>query len=126
MKKVLAGIGILIVGYLIGSYFPIRGFFQSSGPSISGDSTLQVTVLRPDRSPAQNLEVDIGTKAGQVYKGGHELTNAQGVATFNVKPDTYTIFFNASNFPADLRYDETTVTTQAGQTSSSIIILQPK
>jgi hypothetical protein len=126
MKIIIIAIATLIAGYLIGSFFPIRGFFQSTGPSIAGNSTLKVTVLRPDRSPATNLEVDIATKVGQVFEGGHEKTDANGIATFNIKPDTYYIFFNAINFPKDLKYTDTpSVVTQAGQTVSQTIILQP-
>lgn len=104
----------------------MRGFFAGSEPSIAGNSTLQVTVLRPDKSPATNLEVDIATTAGQVYEGGHELTDSKGVATFKVKPDTYNIFFNAINFPANLKYPESKITTQAGQTVSQTVILEPR
>jgi len=82
MKIIIVAIATLIAGYLIGSFFPVRGFFQSTGVSIAGNSTLKVTVLRPDRSPATNLEVDIGTSSGQVYEGGHETTDSSGVATF--------------------------------------------
>jgi hypothetical protein len=82
--------------------------------------------LRPDKSPATNLEVDIGTSAGQVYEGGHEVTDLSGVATFKVKPDTYIIFFNAINFPKNLKYEETQVTTEDGQIANRTIILQPK
>jgi hypothetical protein len=124
MKYVIIGLVTFIAGYLIGSYFPVRGFFSSS-ESISGNAQLKVTVLRPDNSPATNLEVDISTEAGRVLNGGHEKTDSNGIATFNVQPGNYYIFFNAINFPKGLFYtDVPPVTLQSGKTASQTIILR--
>ena len=85
-----------------------------------------MTVLRPDHSPAANLEVDVGTVSGKVLEGGHEETNSSGVATFKIKPDTYSIFFNANNFPSGLAYPDTQVTTRSDQTTTQTIVLKTK
>lgn len=101
LKSALIGLIFILAGYFIGSYFPVTGFF-SSGASIVGDATLQVTILRPDNSPATNLEVDAATQPGAPLKGGVAMTDSKGVATFNIKPGNYFIFFNANNFPKGL------------------------
>ena len=73
------------------------------------------------------MEVDIATEIGKVLEGGHVNTDANGVATFKVKPGNYFIFFNALNFPQDLEYRETPqIEVSDGKTVSKIIILQAK
>lgn len=129
MKKVLTIVAYLIIGYLVGSYFPVRGFFGngSSGPSISGSAELQVTVLRPDNSPATGLEVDVATQIGQPGEGGMVETDGTGVATFHIKPGTYYIFFNDTNFPKDLLHKDTPqVTVSEGLTTKQTVHLQAK
>lgn len=127
MKKIILVLVVLIVGYLVGSYFPVKGFLHSSEPSISGSAELQVTVLRPDKSPATSLEVDIATEVGKVLDGGHVKTDSSGVATFNIKPGAYYIFFNANNFPKDLKYtDLPPVTVAEGSVARQTITLQAK
>ena len=123
---IISGIVILFLGYLIGSFFPISGFFGEKD-NIAGNAGLKVTVLRPDKTPAVNLEVDISEEAGKVNTGGHELTDANGVATFKVKPGTYSIFFNSINFPKNLQFHETPqVILEDGQTATYTINLQPQ
>lgn len=124
MKIVLVIIA-LVIGYLIGSFFPVKGFFRSNSASISGSAELKVTVLRPDNSPATSLEVDIGTSSGKVLEGGHETTDSNGVATFHVKPNTYSVFFNAINFPKGLIYKDTvSINVVEDKANSQTIVLE--
>ena len=128
MNKVIAIILIvfgLVAGYLIGSFFPVKGFFSANEQGISGNAILKVTVLRPDKKPATNLEVDIATEVGKVLNGGHVNTDSNGVATFKIKPGTYYIFFNANNFPKNLLYkDVPPVLVTESSTAAETIILQ--
>lgn len=125
LGKLILILVVLMAGYLVGSYFPIRGFFSSEA-NIKGNAELKVTVLRPDQSPATNLEVDIATEAGQVLEGGHVKTDSTGVATFHIKPNNYFIFFNAVNFPKDLEYHgDLQVTVEEGKTATQTITLFP-
>ena len=124
MKIVLVIIA-LILGYLIGSYFPIRGFFQSNTTSISGNSELKVTVLRPDKTPATDLEVDVATEPGAPLEGGAVKTDSSGIATFHVKPGTYSIFFNSIDFPKGLKYkDSISINVVEGKENNQTIILE--
>lgn len=129
MKKILTVIAYLLIGYLVGSYFPLRGFLggSSNGPSISGSAELQVTVLRPDSSPATGVEVDVATKIGQPGEGGMVETDGSGVATFHIQPGTYYIFFNDTNFPNDLLHKDTPqVTVAEGSTTKQTVRLSAK
>lgn len=129
ISKIFIVLIIFCAGYLLGSYFPLKGFIfmRSVNPSISGRAELQVTVLHPDKTPAVGLEVDIATEIGKVLEGGHVNTDVNGIATFKVKPGNYFIFFNALNFPQDLEYRETPqIEVNEGKTASKVIILQAK
>lgn len=72
---------------------------------------LKLTVLRPYKTPATNLEVDVSEELGRVNTGGHVATNASGVATFKIKPGKYYIFFNAINFHKNLAFNDTPLVT---------------
>lgn len=129
ISKLFIALILFCAGYLLGSYFPLKGFIfmRSVNPSIFGQAELQVTVLHPDRTPAVGLEVDIATEVGKVLEGGHVNTDARGVAAFNIQPGNYYIFFNAINFPKNLEYRDTPqVTVSESKTANKIIILQTK
>jgi hypothetical protein len=124
---------LLIIGYIIGSYIPIKGFFRTDSMDenvdggIIGNAELNVTVLRSDKSPVVDIEVDIAIKPGPPLRGGVVKTDSNGLASFNIKPDTYYIFFNDNNFPADLEYrDMLQVTVEEGKVINRTIILYPK
>jgi hypothetical protein len=103
MKKIIIFIIIFVAGYLLGSFFPLSLTPSSPQGDIQGDTELRVIVLRDDNQPVPNLEVDVAEKPGQPPLGGTAETDQQGVATFFVKPGTYYIYFNDSNFPSDLQ-----------------------
>jgi hypothetical protein len=124
---------LLIIGYIIGSYIPITGFFrtdsmdENADGGIIGNAELNVTVLRSDKSPVVDIEVDIAIKPGPPLRGGAVKTDSNGIASFNIKPGTYYIFFNDNNFPVDLEYrDMAQVTAEEGKVTSRTIILHPK
>lgn len=122
--KIIIGIVILFAGYLLGSYFPISGF--ATRQSIIGNAGLKVTVLKPDGKPLSRTEVDLAEEPGVPKIGGAVKTDAKGVAEFHVKPGTYLIFFNASNFPKGLvQHDMPQVTLTEGKTVTQTIKLFP-
>jgi len=126
-KIVLLGLLIVVAGYIIGSFFPITGFF-SSGASIIGNAELKITVLRPDGSPATNLEVDVATQPGAPLKGGIAITDSKGEAIYKVKPGNYFVFFNSINFPKSLAqpHSPIQVTLVENQTTEQTINLTPQ
>ena len=118
-------IALLLGGYVLGSFFPFTGFLRTDN-GIEGNAELKITVLRPDNSPASNLEVDIAVEPGTPRPGGIEKTDSKGVATFHIKPGTYYIFFNANNFPKDLlSKKEIQVTVVENETTNQTINLFP-
>ncbi|MFA5128688.1 MAG: hypothetical protein WC445_01835 [Patescibacteria group bacterium] len=96
--------------------------------NISGDAELQVTVMRQNGAPVVNIEVDVAKETGQPPQGGFRNTNADGVATFKIKPGDYVIYFNQGNFPADLMPPPGPVSVQVGEGELSLktIILETK
>jgi hypothetical protein len=105
MKKGwLLGVLILVVGYVLGSLFPLslNNVLQQD---IRGKAEVQVTILQSkDKSPVTKLNVFMGKKPGPPPRGGQATTDNNGVATFYVKPDVYYVYFSTGDFPADLEY----------------------
>ena len=136
IKKLSLMLFLLILGYLIGSFVPVSGFFNSgpadpAGPassnSISGNCELKVTVQLQDNSPVADLEVDVSAEPGPPLQGGSAKTDGNGIAVFHIKPGSYYIFFNDNFFPKDLEYRDTLkVTLEEGKTIARSIILYPK
>ena len=54
------------------------------------------------RNPLSKIEVDVAEKPGQPPKGGIAVTDEEGIATFNIKPGNYFIYFNNLTFPKNL------------------------
>jgi len=104
IKFFLVAICFLLVGYLIGNFFPAK-FLQFSQPEeeIATESELEVKILLEDGTPIPNLEVDIDSKVPpSVTSMLITETDENGIAKFTLKPGKYFIFFNALNFPEDL------------------------
>ncbi len=95
---------------------------------ISGDTRVEITVLREDKTPVANLEVDLGERPGPPPVGGRQLTNSKGIATFFVKSGTYKIYFNTLNFPKDLiqPIDPLQIKVEEGKINTKTIILNYK
>jgi hypothetical protein len=98
---------VLITTLYIGAIFagfnlPKPSFLEDKG--IAGDATLKVTLLMDNnlRNPLSKIEVDVAKEPGPPPKGGIAYTDEQGVATFNIKPGEYYIYFNTLNFPKNL------------------------
>ncbi|OGY57090.1 MAG: hypothetical protein A2Y84_00310 [Candidatus Colwellbacteria bacterium RBG_13_48_8] len=116
MKKLscgLVGVLALILGYILGSIFPLNIFSSSQtqhpfnlalvgDKGIQGDSQLQVTLKMDNGSPLGNVEVDLAETPGQPPVGGVALSDEDGLAIFNVQPGNYFIFFNDENFPQNI------------------------
>jgi hypothetical protein len=135
--KVLKTIFIIVVffllGYIVGNFYPlgilsvIRSFIIPSG-TISGDVELKVTVLDEKKNPIPNLEVDLDkslppSPARMLFVD----TDENGVATFNLQPGTYFVFFNGNNFPKDFQIPNTRkIDVKSGQVNELTIILKRK
>lgn len=100
--KVLVVIIIFILGYVLGNFLPWSGFGEQGGKGITGSAKLEVTILMENNKPVANLEVDVAEKTGPPQLGGTAETNENGVATFNIQPGDYFIYFNSGNFPQNL------------------------
>jgi len=107
-KIFLLIIGI-ILGYLIGNFLPPVNLFQfleeEKKESIIGNCELRVAIFSEDM-PIKDLEVDIAKQPGPPPEGGVFYTDDNGIATFNLKPGKYFLYFNSSNFPQNLEYPE--------------------
>jgi hypothetical protein len=135
--KVLKTIFIIVVffllGYIVGNLYPlgilsvIRSFVGPSG-NISGDVELKVTVLDEKKNPIPNLEVDLDknvppSPARILFVD----TDENGVATFQLKPGTYFVFFNTNNFPNDFRIPRAQkIDVKSGKANELTIILKRK
>lgn len=115
---------IITVVCLIG----LNQFINPARGGIRGDAALEVTVLTENQNPVANLEVDVAEKTGAPPEGGVATTNERGVAAFSVQPGNYVIYFNAGNFPQNLKYpqDSTPVKVEAEKLNRETVILKSR
>lgn len=104
----------LVLGYVLGSIFPLNlfGSDQVRHPfdlsvmedrGIEGDARLEVVLVMDNGRLLDNVEVDLAEAPGQPPIGGVALSDENGVAVFDVKPGNYFIFFNDVNFPQNVQ-----------------------
>ena len=91
----------LLIGYVIGNIFPFL-----PGKSIEGNAKLEVKLVMDNGTPLSKIEVDVGEKPGPPPTGGFAVTNEKGIATFNIRPGNYVIYYNLSTFPKNLEWPE--------------------
>jgi len=104
LKFVVPLVIIFIIGYALGNFLPWSGFGGTdAGIGIKGSAKLEVTILSDNNQPVANVEVDVAEKPGPPLPGGSAMTNGNGVATFNIQPGNYFIYFNSSNFPQNFK-----------------------
>ncbi len=117
---------LLLLAFLIFNLKP--AISPSSNKDISGEARVEITVLKEDKIPAANIEVNLGEQPGTPPAGGRQLTNSKGVATFFVKPGKYKIYFNNLNFPSDLiqPIDSLPIKVEEGKTNAKTVILNYK
>lgn len=95
---------LIIIACSVGLYVLTHpGAFEQS---IKGEAILKVMVVDEKNSPVKGLEVDIGEQPGPPPAGGLVQTDENGIATFDIKPGKYYIFFNGSNFPPEYVYPQ--------------------
>jgi predicted GH43/DUF377 family glycosyl hydrolase len=86
----------------------IVGCNQQEPKFLTGDETLEITILAPNSSPLGHIEVDLWKSI--TMKGppdaGYSSTNEKGVAVFKVPEGEYQVGFNMINFPQDMMYPE--------------------
>jgi|GEM_PF-2027054 len=128
-KIIFISIIVFCLGYLVGNFFPL-GIISLIRPSepISGDVELKVTVLDEKRNPISNLEVDLDKKVPpSPARMLFATTDENGIATFQLKPGTYFVFFNSLNFPNDFQIPLTRkVDVKSGQVNELTITLKRK
>lgn len=125
--KILAVIVVFILGYALGNFLPFSGFNNNSGTGIIGSAKLEVAILNENNSPVPDLEVDLAEKPGAPKRGGAVTTNQNGIATFNVQPGNYFIYFNSGNFPQNLKEGEPrSVQVVEGSVNKATVILKSK
>ena len=133
LKTIFIAVGFFILGYIVGNFYPlgilsvIRPFVGSSG-TISGDVELKVIVLDEKKNPIPNLEVDLDKNVPPSPARMLVVeTDENGVATFQLKPGTYFVFFNGNNFPNDFQMPTTRkIDVKSGQVNELTIILKRK
>lgn len=124
--KILTVIIIFLLGYAIGNFLPLSGFGEQKG-GIMGSAKLEVTILDENSKPVTSLEVDVAKKPGPPQRGGTAMTDQNGIATFNIQPGDYFIYFNSGNFPQNLQEPEPQpIQTNEGNISKKTIILKTK
>lgn len=105
MKRLLlalAFLAVFVVGYALGNVLPFSlSLFSSKG--IVGEETLNVKLAMDNGSPLGRIEVDLGEKVGPPPKGGTQITDEAGIATFKVRPGNYVVYFNENTFPKNLQ-----------------------
>ncbi len=111
------------LGYLLGNFFPFYSG-QNSDKDIQGEVLLEVAVVTEQGNPLPNIEVDVAEKIGPPPLGGTVLTNSQGIASFNLKPGNYFIFFNSNNFPTGFKFPESRpISVEEGISNKQTIVL---
>lgn len=124
--KILVVIIVFLLGYALGNFLPFSGFGEQ-GKGITGSAKLEVTILMENNKPVANLEVDVAEKPGPPQLGGTAETNENGVATFNIQPGNYFIYFNSGNFPQNLKESSPQqIQISEGSVSKTTIILKSK
>lgn len=120
---------VLVAGYALGSLWPFNLSWLSS-QGISGNAQLKVKLMMDNGDPLGNIEVDLGERTGPPAKGGVAVTDENGLATFNVKPGNYVIYFNLGTFPKNLEWPEggpeTKVSVEEGKVNEKTITLRTK
>lgn len=120
---------LLTVGYALGNLFPFSGF-SFAGKSIEGNAKLNVKLVLDNGQPLTKIEVDVGEKTGPPPKGGVAVTNEEGIASFNIKPGDYVIYFNMGTYPKNLDWPEggpeTKIQVEENKINEKILILKTK
>ncbi len=132
MKNLWIAMAILIafvVGYSAGNLIPFTGF-AFAGKSIEGTAKLEVKLVLDNGMPIPKIEVDVADKTGPPPKGGVAVTDDNGVATFNIKPGSYVIYFNLGTFPKNLDWPQggpvTSIQVSDGAVNQKILVLKAK
>ncbi len=128
-KTVLAILTVFLAGYAAGNFVPFSGW-TFSGKSIEGDARLEVKLVLDNGQPLTKIEVDVAEKPGRPPKGGMTVTDESGVASFNIRPGTYVIYFNLGTFPKNLDWPEggpeTNVLVSEGAVTQKTLVLKTK
>jgi hypothetical protein len=93
-----------------------------------GDEVLEVTLQREDGTPLAGFEVDLwadGKQEGPPTAAISE-TNDQGVAAFKLKPGTYWLGYNLSNWPEELEIpvDQLEVVVEEGEVNTVTVTIK--
>ncbi len=126
VKYILIFLGVLIIFYIGAALLGLlpKPAFLDQG--IAGNAELKVTLLMDNnvKNPLSGIEVDVAVKPGNPPKGGVAVTDETGVATFNVKPGTYYVFFNDLSFPKNLAVPQPQmVTVSEGKISEKTLLI---
>ncbi|MDD5606756.1 MAG: hypothetical protein PHN37_02745 [Candidatus Pacebacteria bacterium] len=108
MNKIKLSVLLIIfvfLGYILGNFFPFQAN-KNLDEGIGGEAILEITIMTEKQQLLSGIEVNVAEKIGPPSLGGVVLTNDKGVAVFNIKPGSYYVFFNSSNFPTNLDYPE--------------------
>jgi len=146
MKKfaVMAIVGVLalVVGYLLGSYFPLSGFSKgqngdstasqnnevvdvTSGEMPENTGRLVVNVSNEANEPIIGIEIDVAKQPGPPEDWGVKEADTEGTAVYDLEPGTYYVFFNMNRFPTDyVIQPEKQVTIEEGEEATVSFVLK--
>ena len=110
--SVVVSVVSLLIGYLLGNAVPLLNFSTDEGPAANQDNEaveptsipdgkglLMVTVVNASGAPMVGIEIDVNFQPGQPEGWGVKEADANGTATFELDPGTYSVYFNANRFP---------------------------
>ena len=131
IKKIIPVIVAFLLGYFVANLLPLKslGLFPrvEDSEEFALKPTLEVLVETEDGDPVTGLEIDVAERPGQPPEDGVAITNSAGVASFNMDPGNYFVFFNSNNFPAKFQpFDPIPITIRAGDINQETIILKEK
>ncbi len=124
---IIIGLIIFAAGYAAGSLNLLNGFSFIPKPSVAGTAKLEVKLLMDNGTPVAKVEIDVGEQPGPPAVGGAMATDERGVATFMLKPGTYTVYFNNGTWPQNLEQPGLRqVTVEEGKTSQVTLTVKTK
>jgi len=99
MALVIFYVGAILIGFKL----PGSEIIKEEG--IAGEAVLEVKLMMDNtaQDPLANVEIDVAEKPGPPPEGGVGLTDERGIAVFRIKPGSYVVYFNQTNFPGNLR-----------------------
>jgi len=126
----------IILGYILGNVLPFNGFLNAANNNAQNTQVtgipenkgrLVVKVRNNNEEPIVGIEIDVATQPGLPAQWGIKEANIQGLATYDIDPGQYYVFFNLNRFPSEyIVQSERRVIIIAGQQQNITFTLEKK